>query len=189
MSIPKPFSYSILITAYSAALLTIAGCSENVWDAADATVQSSDKVLVIQTQSPDSANTQNGGQTDVQITDEGVIVVGLDGVSASVNGNSVVVNENGVLVNTDSGDAVDTFGISVRSGTAGHSVDAGPAGIAVKTEGGTVSVDETGVTIIDNDGNDSEGTTSVTTEGITLDGVELEEIIIDTLNDSLNGFF
>jgi len=112
------------------------------------------------------------------IDEDGAVVIEDSGVFVNDEGETVFVNENGVLVYGDGTAVINSDGVSVEDG--GESVIVGPNGVFVNDEGETIVIDENGVTITDSD-----GTTGVTTDGITIDGVDLEDMIMDTINDTL----
>jgi len=103
------------------------------------------------------------GTNGVSVDENGLLVVGTDGMFLSIDGDTVVVGENGVSLNSD--------------GT----VSVGASGVSVNDDNDSVVVDQNGVTI-----NDEDGETSVTPDGITVDGVDLEDMINDTVEDTLN---
>jgi len=84
MFISKQFSSAISFSACSAALLTMVGCSDGVFDESDPSAQENNRLTTAQTQSPGVANTQNGksflgttrGQVTEVHTDGSVVVLG-----------------------------------------------------------------------------------------------------------------
>jgi len=114
----------------------------------------------------------------------GDITVGFDAIKVA-NFDSTKLS-NGMVVeiaadeqNFDTG----ITGISVDSIAVlenGSTVSIGTDGVFVSDDEGTVVVNENGVVI-----NDSEGTTSVTTDGIIVDDVNLQEMIDDTVDETI----